>query len=122
MEDSFSEKVIRLIGRIPPGTVACYGQIAKLAGKPQGSRGVAWILHSSSELHDLPWHRVLNAQGRISFPEGSVFHRKQKKLLRDEGVEFSDSGAVDLKRFQWKKRGDSTPRPRNRPRMFSNSK
>lgn len=40
----FYRQVIRLIKMIPRGKVATYGQIAKLAGKPQGSRGVAWIL------------------------------------------------------------------------------
>ena len=44
----FTEKVIRRIREIPRGRVATYKQIAELAGKPQGSRGVAWILHSCS--------------------------------------------------------------------------
>lgn len=95
----FTKKVIRLIRSIPRGKVASYGQIAKLAGKPQGSRGVAWILHSSSRAQGLPWQRVLNSQGRISFPEDSREYARQKQLLENEGVEFA-GGRVD-KKFLW---------------------
>jgi len=68
----FSKKVMTLIKQIPKGRVATYGQIAKLAGKSQGSRGVAWILNSSSVAHELSWHRVLNSKGMISFSVGSA--------------------------------------------------
>lgn len=98
----FSKKVIKLIRSIPRGRVATYGQIAKLAGKPQGSRGVAWILHSSSRGYALPWQRVLNAKGRISFPEHSPEYARQKTLLENEGVEFVN-GRIDLNEFSWKK-------------------
>jgi methylated-DNA-protein-cysteine methyltransferase-like protein len=98
----FTKKVIRLIRSIPRGKVASYGQIAKLAGKPQGSRGVAWILHSSSRAHGLPWQRVINSQGRISFPEDSREYARQKQLLENEGVEFVN-GKVG-KAFLWAKK------------------
>ena len=77
----FSQKVIEQIRKIPEGSVATYKQIAELAGKPQGSRGVAWILHSSSTVYKLPWHRVLNSKGSISFEIGSANFRQQKKHL-----------------------------------------
>ncbi|MFY7992388.1 MAG: MGMT family protein [Bacteriovoracaceae bacterium] len=97
----FSQKVIAFIQKIPKGKVASYAQIAKLAGKPQGVRGVVWILHSSSGVADLPWHRVINAKGRISFPEMSEQWIKQKKLLEREGIVVSEYGVIDLKEFQW---------------------
>lgn len=122
MKESFAETVVRLIRSIPKGKVASYGQIAKLAGKPQGSRGVAWILHSLSEARALPWHRVLNSQGKISFPEGSALHAKQKRLLKKEGVVFSSSGQLDLELYQWKKRERAGKKSRNQPRMFSDEK
>jgi methylated-DNA-protein-cysteine methyltransferase-like protein len=100
----FSKKVIFLIGKIPEGKVATYGQIAKLAGKPHGSRGVAWILHSSSRAYRLPWQRVLGSQGKISFPWGSPSFVRQKRLLLGEGVEFGENDRIDLKKFQWKKK------------------
>jgi methylated-DNA-protein-cysteine methyltransferase-like protein len=110
----FSKKVIQLIRSIPRGKVATYGQIAKLAGKPHGSRGVAWILHSSSRAHALPWQRVLNGKGRISFPEDSREYARQKTLLENEGVEFV-SGRIDLNKFLWK-------RPANDRRRASSAK
>lgn len=103
MATEFSKKVISFIKKIPKGKVATYAQIAKLAGKPQGVRGVVWILHSSSYTEDLPWHRVINSKGKISFPPMSAQELKQKSLLEREGVEFSEAGIVDLKVFQWKK-------------------
>lgn len=115
----FSKKVIALIQKIPKGNVATYGQIAKLAGKPQGSRGVAWILNSSSEAHKLPWQRVLNSKGTISFPVGSASFKKQKKLLMGEGIEFDKNNAIDMKQFQWKKQPTARKAVKNKPRMFS---
>ncbi len=117
---AFSKKVMQLIRSIPEGNVATYGQIAKLAGKPQGSRGVAWILHSSSTAHKLPWHRVLNSQGKISFEIGTHNFRQQKKRLEKEGVEISAEGKLSLAKFQWKKKPAKvkTKSKSNRPQMF----
>jgi methylated-DNA-protein-cysteine methyltransferase-like protein len=100
----FSLRVIATIKKIPRGKVATYGQIAALAGKPHGARGVAWLLNSSSRAHGLPWQRVINSQGRISFPLYSEAYLRQRGLLEREGVEFVDGGAVDLKTCQWKVR------------------
>ncbi|WP_408095710.1 MGMT family protein [Peredibacter sp. HCB2-198] len=102
-QTEFTKKVIATIKKIPKGKVATYAQIAKLAGKPQGVRGVVWILHSSSTNNDLPWFRVINAKGKISFPEMSEQQLRQKALLVREGIEFGDGDVVDLKVFQWKK-------------------
>jgi Predicted methylated DNA-protein cysteine methyltransferase len=116
----FSKKVIELIKKIPEGKVASYGQIAKLAGKPQGSRGVAWILHSSSKLYKLPWQRVINSQGKISFPKDSSYFRKQKSLLIKEGVDVERDGSVDLEVYQWKKAPPKAKTAKKSPRMFAN--
>jgi len=115
----FSKQVMSFIKKVPKGKVATYGQIAKLAGKPQGSRGVAWILNSSSEAHDLPWHRIINSKGQISFPKASSSYRKQKALLEKEGVQFDKSGQIDMKVFQWKKEPAKAKLGTNKPRMFS---
>lgn len=100
----FSKTVINLIKEIPRGNVATYGQIAALAGNPRGSRGVSWILHSSTKSHKLPWQRVINSKGKISFPWGTSTHHNQKNLLRKEGVEVSDNGTINLKKYGWKKK------------------
>ena len=116
----FSLRVIRLIRRIPKGKIATYGQIAELAGKPHAARGVAWILHSCSLTHDLPWQRVLNSKGKIAFSPRSSHFNEQKKRLVDEGVRFLDRSSVDLTRHLWKtrrKRKNSSRRPT--PKIFS---
>jgi methylated-DNA-protein-cysteine methyltransferase related protein len=95
----FTKLVLATIKKIPKGKVATYGQIAKLCGKPQGTRGVVWILHSSSATNDLPWYRVINAKGKISFPEMSEHWIRQKKLLEREGIKFDEGGVIDLKKF-----------------------
>lgn len=114
----FTAKVIALIKQVPSGKVATYGQIAKLAGKPQGSRGVSWILHSSSKAHKLPWQRILNSKGKISFPVGSAEFKKQKQLLVKEGIEFNDNHEIDLKKFLWKKKSTAKKASGKAPRLF----
>ena len=115
----FTKKVLENIRSIPAGKVATYKQIAELSGKPQGSRGVAWILHSCSTTYKLPWHRVLNSRGRISFEIGSGNFRQQKRKLENEGIIFTDDGQLSLAKFQWKKRPRKMKIPADKPRMFS---
>lgn len=95
----FSKKVMQAIKKIPKGKVATYGQIALLAGSPRGARGVSWILHSSSTAHQLPWQRVINSKGKIAFPFGTKQYHEQKTRLQKEGVEVSEQGSVDLKKY-----------------------
>lgn len=114
----FTKKVLKNIKSIPAGKVATYKQIAILSGKPQGSRGVAWILHSCSTTYQLPWHRVLNSQGKISFDPASSNFRQQKKRLEKEGVEFSSEGKLSLKKFQWKKFPPKKKAKAGKPQMF----
>lgn len=99
---AFSQKVIAAIRRIPKGRVATYSQIAHMAGKEHAARAVSWILHSSTKAHKLPWHRVLNSKGKISFPTESRHYRLQKQLLMKEGVVFSDRDSIEMPVYQWK--------------------
>lgn len=96
MLNPFTEKVIEIIKAIPEGRVMTYGQIAKAADNPRGARQVAWILHSMSKKHHLPWHRVINAKGEISL-KGS----EQAELLALEGVEMNLAGKIDLASYRW---------------------
>lgn len=96
----FSKKVIELIQSVPKGKVATYGLIARLAGNPQGSRRVGWILHSSTQRYDLPWQRIIKSDGYLSFPEYSQNFIMQKHLLEAEGI-IIKNGRVDLKKFLW---------------------
>ncbi|WP_022663989.1 MGMT family protein [Desulfospira joergensenii] len=100
MLDIFTQRALKVIKAIPEGRVLTYGRTAGLAGKPGGARQVSRLLHSMSRKHDLPWHRVINSQGRISL-KPSHGYELQKALLEDEGVEFSLSGRVDLSVYLW---------------------
>ena len=93
-------KIWQVVSLIPKGKVASYGQVAQLAGLPRGARQVGRILSQLPKDTQLPWHRVINAQGKISFPENSTAYRKQKQRLREEGVQFKN-GRVVLKQFGW---------------------
>jgi len=110
-ETPFTREVRAAILRIPRGRVATYGQIAALAGRERAARGVAWILHSSSEESRLPWHRVIGGAGRISLPRGRGFE-EQKSRLAAEGVAVGRGGRIDLKRFQWEPSSGSAGRSR----------
>lgn len=115
----FTVKVIEVLRKIPKGKVATYKQVAGLSGKPHASRGVAWILNSMSKKYKLPWQRVINSQGKIAFKPQTHNFRLQSRILESEGVVVDKkSGAVDMKRFQYKKK-PRVLRQRNQPHMFS---
>ena len=80
------ERIYETIRDIPSGSVASYGQIAELAGIPRGARQVGWALRQLPGGHDVPWHRVITASGRIAFAEGTAACRRQRGLLVAEGV------------------------------------
>ena len=100
MISEFSKLVIDIIQKIPVGRVATYGQIASLAGNNKAARQISRILHSSSSKYELPWHRVINSQGRISLRPGDGFEM-QKAILESEGIQVI-KGRIDLVKFQWK--------------------
>ena len=95
------DRVYAVVRRVPRGRVATYGQVARLAGLPNGARQAGYALHALRPHTAVPWHRVLNAAGRISLGDlaGSV---TQRLLLEREGIRFDASGRVDLERYQWK--------------------
>ncbi len=97
---TFTQRVVGAIKTIPRGKVATYGQIAALAGNPRGARQVVRVLHSSTEKERLPWHRVVNREGRIGLKPGYGYEI-QKELLRREGVEFGKDDRIDFDRFLW---------------------
>jgi methylated-DNA-protein-cysteine methyltransferase related protein len=94
--------ILAVVRRIPAGRVATYGQIATLAGFARQPRLAGYALRHAP--HDVPWHRVINAQGRISLRAQSDSVRRQRKLLEVEGVRFDGTGRVELKRYQWRPR------------------
>lgn len=98
---SFTLKVIELIQSIPFGKVSTYGAIATMAGNRRAARQVSRILHTYSRKEELPWHRVINREGRISIPRMRGYDR-QKQLLVNEGILFDNTDRVDLSEYQWR--------------------
>lgn len=95
----FTAEVVRILKEIPPGRVVTYGQVARLAGSPRAARQVVRILHTMSEKHQLPWHRVVNAKGEIAVPDDES-RELQRMLLESEDVGFLRDGRVDLSVFE----------------------
>ena len=127
-------KIYAVVSRIPKGRVATYGQIAILAGLPRQARLVGYSMHALPADSDVPWHRVVNAAGRISMRSDGMGHDElQAQLLAREGIRFV-GGAIPLRRYRWaprvtsaegrsagkaaapsSRRGKSSSRPRRRP-------
>ena len=88
------------IACVPYGKVATYGQVATLAGYPGRARQVGFALAGMPEEWDLPWHRIINAQGKVS-PRSGSNHLLQYELLASEGVVLT-AQRIDLNRFGWR--------------------
>lgn len=99
-DDSTYERIFGVVCRIPTGCVATYGQVAALA-EASGPRQVGYALHSLSPGDEVPWHRVINAQGRVSPRSQSGDDNGQRMLLEAEGVAFDSRGKISLERFGW---------------------
>ncbi|XXJ19768.1 MGMT family protein [Desulfovibrio caledoniensis] len=100
MASPFTQKIIETIRAIPEGCVTTYGRVAALAGNRRGARQVVRVLHTSSRTENLPWHRVINREGRISLGKLQGYD-EQKRLLLAEGVRFDATDRIDLDRFGW---------------------
>jgi methylated-DNA-protein-cysteine methyltransferase-like protein len=107
---SFFERVYEVVRQIPPGRVATYGQIARRLGEPHAARTVGWALRAAAD-PTVPWHRVLNAQGRISAEDTRREGALQRVLLEAEGIDFDERGRVDLGLCQWEAPPEVSPRP-----------
>ena len=97
LNDEFLYQVFAIVEEIPLGTVATYGQIARLSGHDKNARLVGKALSLSEYFGKYPCHRVVSSQG-ICAPGWF----EQKDLLTQEGITFKENGCVDLKKHQWK--------------------
>ena len=80
------EPIWNAVCAIPRGSVSTYGAIARDVGLPGRARLVGFALRVAPDELNLPWHRVVGAQGRIAFPPASAHFREQVRRLRAEGV------------------------------------
>jgi len=102
---AFSERVWQVVRQIPRGQVATYGQIAWMLPPPPGVEpeayrawGPRWVGAAMAACpEDVPWQRVVNAQGKISKRHGA---ERQRHRLEEEGVEFVND-KIDLRKHGW---------------------
>jgi len=100
------QRIYAVVGAIPRGKVATYGQIAALAGYPGQARQVGYALHALPEGSALPWHRVVNARGEVSLRSEGGWEGYQRHLLEEERVRFDERGNLDLSRYRWEPSDD----------------
>lgn len=106
VQEYFFPLVWQLARQIPRGTVFSYGQIAQYIPTPPGiteddyrTYRARWAGQAMNACPaDVPWQRVINAQGKISYRGAS---ERQRRLLEAEGITFDERERVDFKRFGW---------------------
>ncbi len=87
------ERVRGVVAAIPAGSVLAYGEVAARAGLPGRARLVGRILAEDGQ--DLPWHRVLRADGTPA----RHLSTEQLARLRAEGV-LAEGGRVPMRRYR----------------------
>ena len=100
-EPDINHRIWQVVAAIPAGKVATYGSVAQQAGLARAARRVGTALRGLPADTRIPWHRVINAQGRISLPAGSQSRHVQRERLEAEGVCFRGNGSIDLQHFGW---------------------
>lgn len=107
--EAFNQLVWDIVSRIPRGRVITYGQIARLIPRPHlvtaryyNAASARWVGSAMASSPDgLPWHRVINTQGKISVRSKNDHDKKQRHLLETESVVFDNRDRIDLKLFGW---------------------
>ena len=97
----FTRSVYAVVSAIPSGSVASYGMVATILGRPRAPRAVGGALSTLPAELDVPWWRVISSSGRIS--TSSIHHTAQiqRALLADEGVRLTEGGCIDWERYEW---------------------
>lgn len=98
--EGFHGRVYDVVRQVPAGRVTTYGDVATVLGCPQVARHVGWALAALKDDDDVPWHRVINAQGAISYRGDTGRGVLQRTLLEQEGVVFDARGRVALKTWR----------------------
>jgi methylated-DNA-protein-cysteine methyltransferase-like protein len=100
------QRIYAVVRRIPRGRVTTYGAVARIAGLPGQPRLVGYALSALPDGTAVPWHRVINAQGRLSLERsGSSSGLTQRMRLEREGIRVDAAGRVSLAKFGWRTSG-----------------
>lgn len=99
--DELARQILQVIALIPYGKVASYGQIARMASLPKHARLVGYLLKHLDSAADIPWHRVINSQGKISLSKlnESGENIQRLKLVAEGVMVIGDK--INLKQYQW---------------------
>ncbi|MFV8784402.1 MGMT family protein [Microbulbifer sp. SA54] len=95
-----TSRICLALAQVPYGRVVTYGKLAELAGLPRAARLVGQTLRKLPKETKLPWHRVINAQGKISLPEPAA--GRQRDCLLSEGI-VTVNGKIDMRHYAWPK-------------------
>ena len=98
---SFRQRVYAVVRTVPSGALTTYGDVAAALGNPRLARQVGWALSALPSDTDVPWQRVINAKGSISFRGQFGRAEEQRIRLASEGVDFDESGRCDLENHRW---------------------
>jgi len=99
-KNNYRAAIYLALASVPAGYVVTYGQLAQLAGLPNAARLVGTVLRDLPDNTELPWHRVINAQGKLSFPIDTDAYHHQAQRLTQEGVTLV-KGKIDLKQHSY---------------------
>jgi len=91
--------IYSLVCNIPPGYVTTYGQIARIVGCT--ARTVGFAMAALPAGSDVPWQRVINAQGKISTRQDGEGNILQRDLLQAEGLCFDQKGKLNMEKYNW---------------------
>jgi alkylated DNA nucleotide flippase Atl1 len=81
--------------------ITTYGDIARAVGVPHDARRVAWVIANPRTEQNLPFHRVVNWEGRLTGAHAFGDNDEMRRLLIAEGITFLDDGRVDMDRHRW---------------------
>lgn len=98
---TFPQRVYAVVKTVPEGAITTYGDVAAALGNPRLARQVGWALSALPPDTDVPWQRVINSKGTISFRGAIERASAQRSLLAAEGVEEDDAGRYDLENHRW---------------------
>lgn len=101
-QNDIDQRIWQVVMLIPPGKVSTYGDVALMAGLPGAARRVGRALRGLPEDTLIPWHRVINAQGRIVVPGGDSARTEQQARLESEGIRFGPGPGVSLRKYRWR--------------------
>jgi methylated-DNA-protein-cysteine methyltransferase-like protein len=103
---ALSAKVYALVRACPAGRVTTYGWLSAAIGYPRGARMVGWIMNAVPKRSNVPAQRVVSSKGELTGSWAFGQKGRMRELLEAEGIIFTATGTIDLKRYGWNPSSD----------------